>query len=91
VFSDGYVRIDDVRYELHQQNGSVVLTLGCEYAVRTTVRPYAQFVGDLVIERFQRELLRALALRFERRAPSGGTTLVARGSERNAQRSRAEP
>jgi hypothetical protein len=91
AFSDGYVRIDDVRYQLHDRNGAVALTLSCEYTVRTTVRQYAQFAGDLVIESFQHELLRALASRFEHRVRAGGTTLVAGRSERNAQRVSREP
>lgn len=77
ALSEGFTRIGVVRYRITPMGKSVTLTLSCSYSVHTTVVPYAEFVGDVVIRSFQHELLRALAARFERRAPDGGAHLVA--------------
>jgi hypothetical protein len=76
AFAQGFFEIDDVRYEISPQGRTTVLSLSCRYTVHTTVTPYAHAVAGVIMKAFQRNLLMALASRFEHGLPSGGTLLV---------------
>jgi len=77
AFTQGFFEIGDVRYQIRPQGRTTELSLSCRYTVHTTVTPYAHAVAGLIIRAFQRDLLRALASRFEHGLPTGGTVLIA--------------
>ena len=63
--------------QIRPQGRTTEPSLSCRYTVHTTVTPYAHAVAGLIIRAFERDLLRALASRFEHGLPTGGTVLIA--------------